>query len=150
MWLNQDNKIWPIFCTWRKHFVPRNILASAFYQCLLTLCDGSACRHSNCSGCLVHLCLLCAVPSAWKALAATPLPLLCTSTSASPPWLVAQNCWSITFSRKPAWCDSSVDSLSARRMRAWQPEEGEKQARCAAPGASLTLGNWEAFWLQTE
>jgi len=51
----------------------RNILASAFYQCLLTLCDGGTRRHSNCSGCSVHLRLTCAVCSACKAPAAVPL-----------------------------------------------------------------------------
>ena len=62
--LNRDNRVWPVFCTWRKHFILRNILAQASYQCY-SLCSVLLLREETLR-LLAHACIC-----AWH----TPHPL---------------------------------------------------------------------------
>lgn len=98
--------------------------------------------------CICALHVLFALPG--RPLPPSPCPsLLRTPSSASPSWLVAQNCSSIMFSRKPR------DAANGGGVpRLWIPsvhgqwglggqESGEKQGSVPPWAASLTLGNRE-------
>lgn len=151
MWLNQDNKIWPIFCTWRKHFLPRNSLAPAFDQCLLTPCGGGTCRHSDCSGFFLHLCLTCAVCSAWKAPATVYVsvpslhPFLSFTLLAGGSELLWHYIlWEAVWCSR--WWGTPPLSISREVLGPGVVREVGRGGRgkCAIPG-SQPLGNWEGF-----